>query len=268
MTQARDGVPERTTVDLSTVDLEQVDLSSLKDRDLVLLQAMRPKKGWIGLMVRGLGPLPLDPIPKRWMHAKARRFRVTPVLLAIFIYAAAIFMTIQVPHWMGSTLLSGAGEVVSGAVAQGTGQQASFDGSWLNVGVLSLVVLIAGIALVRVGPKGVYNFFFDAAMDEEVMFRYGSELWTPWQRIRSCLQFSVAHLMNLVVAVVTLGILALAGAVFMVIYITETRRTGNRQAALVTAAHFHATYNVSIMVLLSLQLGLFFLASFLVATMG
>jgi hypothetical protein len=64
----------------------------------------------------------------------------------------------------------------------------------------------------------------------------------------------VAHLINVIYAVATLGILVLVGAVYMIIYLLELRRTGDRRSAVVAASKFHANCNLTALTLILLTL--------------
>ncbi len=68
------------------------------------------------------------------------------------------------------------------------------------------------------------------------------------------MRFGVIHLMNLIVAFITLGGLAIVGGVFMKVYLDEYKRSGDSVKAMHTSAQFHADYNM-------VALGMFF-ASF------
>ncbi|MGO1852765.1 MAG: hypothetical protein ACTH0V_05080 [Microbacteriaceae bacterium] len=194
----------------------------------------RPEHGWLGLMCRGLGPLPAGPLPDSHDFRHARRYRVLPYVTILLPLTVIVTLVSLVPALSWSPV---------NAVGYAAGGESGKTTATLIVGALLVVVLL--VVLFRVGPRRLYSRLFMAAVEEELWFRYGSESWTPGQRLRSCLQFGVAHFANLIVTVATLGALAIMGAVLMGVYRREARRTGSHQRALITAAYFHADYNVA-----------------------
>jgi hypothetical protein len=105
-------------------------------------------------------------------------------------------------------------------------------------------------------PSGrfIKDFAYSEALSEELQSRLGAETWNQRQRAASCIAFGVAHLINVIYAVATLGILVLVGAVYMIIYLLELRRTGDRRSAVVAASKFHANCNLTALTLILLTL--------------
>ena len=220
---------------------EEVDAFLHQARMSLYPMPARAGRGWIGLMTRGLPPLPEEPAPQADRDARFRRFYLLPVLLLIAFLVLLVGVISLVPNLLLSPVTGVA------AAAGGDGGVAAVS-PIISLTITTLLV----VALVWLRPRGLFQVLFDAAMSEELLFRYGCESWTKGQRARSCVQFGFAHLLNLVVAVATLGGLALVGWVFMRVYLWELRRTGSREQAVQSAAYFHAVYNVAAVVLVLL----------------
>lgn len=196
------------------------------------LAIQRPHAGWLGLMCRGLGELPDLPRPQQEEFPDLRRYRVLPYLTLLLLLGFLTLTALLVPLAVLSPVTA-AGRAVGG------------DGGQLwasRIVVLVLTALVLGLFVVK-GVHGVKRGLYRFALDEELWFRFGAEKWSTWQRVRSCAQFGVAHLMNLVLAVATLGGLAVVGRVFMWVYLREVRESGDPRRAAVAAAQFHAAYN-------------------------
>lgn len=82
------------------------------------------------------------------------------------------------------------------------------------------------------------------AVEEEVLYRYGSEEWTWAQRVKACLLFGIVHVAMIFVPIHVALVLSLAGAFFMLEYQRVWWRTKDRHQALLAAANMHSIYNV------------------------
>ena len=196
------------------------------------LAVERPHSGWLGLMCRGLGELPDLARPQPDEFTDLRRYRVLPYLTLLVLIGFLILTALLVPL-----------AVLSPVTA--TGRAVGGDGGQLwasRIVVFVLTALVLGFFVTK-GVHGVKRGLYRFALDEELWFRFGAENWSTSQRIRSCAQFGVAHLANLVLALATLGGLAVVGRVFMWVYLREVRESGDPRRAAVVAAQFHATYN-------------------------
>ena len=191
----------------------------------------RPKRGWLGLMTRGLPELPDVERPKREEFTNLRRYKVLPLLSLLGLLTVVILVVVSVPAMSTSP--------ASAAVDATAGSDSNIL-SWIFLGLAGVVAIIMCVK----GPKGFYNMFYEMALDEEIWFRLGAENFTWPHRIRSCIQFGFAHFLNLVVAIVTLGGLAVIGGVFMWVYMREYKESGDQRRAAATAAQFHADYNM------------------------
>ena len=247
------GVVDRGAMDKKAVTIESMsELERMKreirQEDLSWMMK-RPNDWWSKIVMRGMpqqgviGEIPLreDYNGELWRN----RFlsSVTVLIPISMILVCAQFL----PFLSKSPVTA-----VAGAVDTSTS-------STIGTTVLSLGFIVLWAVVVFFSIKGLingklYNFFYDAALAEEAWFRYGSENWSMWQRISSCMRFGVIHLMNLIVAFITLGGLAIVGGVFMKVYLDEYKRSGDSVKAMHTSAQFHADYNM-------VALGMFF-ASF------
>lgn len=199
----------------------------------------RPNRGWMGLMCRGLGELLDVPMPTQDEFADAPRYRVLPYLTLLIPISLIIFMVTVLP-WTALSPITATGRAIGGD-----------EGQLLAGQITSLTLsLIVAVFFAVVGPKKVKAFLFDAALTEELWFRLSAESWPPGRRIRACIQFGIAHLLNFVVAIATLGGLALVGGVFMWVYLREFQATGDPRRAAIVSAQFHATYNWGAVMLL------------------
>lgn len=201
----------------------------------------RPRKGWMGLMCRGLGDLPDVKRPTLEEFPDARRYRLLPYLTLLIPFTCAYVALVVLPQALMSPITA-TGRAVGGEEGQ------AIAGTLVIYLILAVVV---GFFL-WVGPRRFRRALFDAALQEELWFRFSSERWSTGRRVRSCAQFGVAHLANLFVAIITLGGLALVGGVFMWVYLREYRETGDARRATVASARFHAAYNEGAIVLIFL----------------
>lgn len=192
----------------------------------------RPRKGWMGLMCRGLGELPDVEMPTLEEFPNARRYRVLPYLTLLIPLTFAFVAFVVLPLALLSPITA-----TGRAVGGNEGQAAA--GTFVIFGVLGLLAAV----LLWVGPSRFRSGLFDAALGEELWFRFGAEDWSVGRRVRACAQFGVAHFLNLFVAVITLGGLALVGGVFMWVYLREYRESGDARRAAIVSARFHADYN-------------------------
>lgn len=191
----------------------------------------RPVGWWMNILNRWLGPLPagvekidydrdeFDAAPGRWPLA---------VVLAIVAYTVLVVLVISLPASGATPVTVALGRDIGGGIA---------------VGAVTALLILA--VFLRLRRKFFFkDFFYSAALDEELQFRLGAEKWNGRQRTISCVTFGIAHLVNLVYAVATLGVLMLVGAVLMTVYLREFRKTGNHRQSVVAASKLHANYNL------------------------
>lgn len=214
--------------------------------DCTRLPAARPLRGWIRLATSGLGSLPTMTHPDPVDHPDVPRHRALAYLTLLVPLGMIVGMIALLPRWATRSPVYQAAEAVGGAGAA-------------QLAVLVVFVALFGFILwelVRGGPAAFGRLIHQMAVHEEVWFRAGCEDWSWWQRVRSCVQFGFAHVINLIVAIVTLGALCVVGGIFMAVYLAEYRRSGSTERATLAAARFHADYNVAAFTLALLVLGL------------
>jgi hypothetical protein len=83
----------------------------------------------------------------------------------------------------------------------------------------------------------------ELVLHEEQLFREGSEHWSMWQRVRTCVVFGLIHFANLIYPVAVLIPLMAGAAFFMGAYLRRYRQTGDRTQAVLEASALHYTYN-------------------------
>lgn len=231
-TDALTTAKDAPTGDEFSAAMEESNEHMQRFRDAHRQAVERPHGGWIGAMCRGLGELPDLARPQRDEFTDLRQYRVLPYLTLLILLGFIIITALLVPL-----------AVLSPVTA--TGRAIGGDGGQLwasRIVVFVLTAVVLGFFVIK-GVHGVKRALYRFALDEELWFRFGAENWSTWQRVRSCAQFGVAHLANLVLALVTLGGLAVVGRVFMWVYLREVRESGDPRRAAVVAAQFHATYN-------------------------
>lgn len=105
------------------------------------------------------------------------------------------------------------------------------------------IIVVAVFGLILANRRSANRTVHELALEEEQWFRAGSESWTLGQRTTSCLSFGACHVINVIYPLVTIVALVLVGAVFMLVYLSEFRRSQDGHRALLASTHFHAMYN-------------------------
>jgi hypothetical protein len=211
-------------------------------------QFQRPQNRWARIVSYGLGPLPdeADSIsydrtefieaPSRW-----------PLAIATFLTVAG-----------GAFVLTALAPVT--AVSPANLALGSDGTAKVVVGLFTSLLLIIS-ALHLLGQLSWTKIIYSAALREEQWLRLGAERWNPAQRVYSCVVFGVAHAANLVYAVATCGLLVLAGAVFMTVYLHELRTTGSRRRAVTASAKVHAHFNFTAIIVISAALAIYWVST-------
>lgn len=200
----------------------------------------RKAKGFYGLMLKAV-PKPatvssVSAVPGD--YGELKRYRLQAHLLILLPLSMFYLAKAILPALSQSPVTAASGAIDNGS----NSEVASTIVGLLMFGLLGTITFFV--------IKNAFNgkldkFLFQAALMEEVDFRYGSEDWTTWQRVKSCVAFGFAHIMNLIVAFATLGSLAIIGGVFMWIYLRHIKMGDSPQKAIQTAARFHADYNTA-----------------------
>lgn len=254
----RDAIAEYDTIATSELERRTAALDEIipmmhQHDHLEDVAALRPRRGWIALMSRGCGPLPDLAVPTMDEFSDVPRRR----WLAAVMVATAIALIIAVQQLLPAARVS---PVSLAASATGI----SAIAQWVPTIAVAGFFVFFVVVLSRI-PGGLKAGIFRAAMAEEVIFRLGCETWTGRQRVLSCAGFGVAHLLNLVVAFLTLGVLALAGAGFMAAYLVEFRRSGDPRRAVWASARLHADYNTAVLIVAAVMLAALAVAMIFVA---
>lgn len=101
--------------------------------------------------------------------------------------------------------------------------------------LVTVLVLVVGRWFLRKIPE--------FALREEQEFREGCEEWSWPERVRACAIFGAAHLSNLWYPLASVAALSIGGGIFMWRYLSEYRRSLDREKAAKRAAALHAIYN-------------------------
>jgi hypothetical protein len=199
-------------------------------------QYHRPDGLISGFFSRILGPLP-DRMKRIEIDqddlANLPRYRFLPLATLLGVLTVALTMFIFVP-WARISPFTLAADTAS--VSKST--QSNIISAIITTFVFGIVVTIL------VNRRKIILRTHEAALDEEQWFRSGAENWTFWQRVRSCLAFGSYHVVNIIMPLTTLCALSFGGAVIMLVYLREYRRSGSTERATLVAARFHAVYNM------------------------
>ncbi len=127
-------------------------------------------------------------------------------------------------------------------------------GNFISILTIGVVVLLIAWrnnvkSVVGIGPVDLILNLPYYALREELMFRTGSEDWTFWQKVRSCISFGLMHFTMIIVPIGACIALMVAGAILMTVY-TSALKTGNNKHATVEAALVHTSYNALIILVL------------------
>lgn len=212
----------------------------------------RPTGRLYDILNAGLGPLPAQtkfPKPVLHPHEKGKWSRR---IWALATLALVVSVAVGLYYLSPIFALSPFSVIESGAIWL-------LGDTWWASG---LIFMIGGALLAYVVTRSpelkipYRDKILDiAAVREELWFRTGAESWSWWQRLYSCLAFGVVHIVNIIYPLASIGAIAVAGGVFMYVYLREYRRTRSRSMATLAATRFHATYNRYAFTLLVAVLG-------------
>lgn len=231
-------------------------IADLRDRQSAMLDAAsaalatsstasysRPSGRFLALLNRPLGrPAEIEVI--RYSREEFRKAPAHPVLVVLAV-TAMIGLVVT---------------IVSALPAAATSPTSLALGSELNAmvifGLMTVLVIFVFVQISRFGLRTVTDWFFRAALLEEQWFRSGAETWSWPQRLYSCVAFGAIHLLNLIYAIANLVGVTMVGAILLAVYLRRIRAGGDQRAATIEAAKVHAHYNMVIMAVLTLMLGL------------
>lgn len=238
---------------MTTIDQTRVTDSETPETHAKILQ--RPHAGWVGLMCRGMPEASLGPHDHYPEDVGQRVWQYRPLaflLPAVLIAAMGVLVRFTPLEHM--SVLSLAGRAIGGD------EGGNAVSSVVIVAANLLFIAVVVVALCWAGPRRIRRFLFSAAADEEIAFRYGSEDWTIGQRISACLRFGAAHLILVMISWLAVAMVALVGAVQMLVYLRELKVTGHRSAALRASTIFHADFNTSVVMVIVPLLALYIAA--------
>ena len=96
----------------------------------------------------------------------------------------------------------------------------------------------------------LFDFVLMVALQEEQLFRSGSEQWSWPQRIRASMIFGIVHITNIWYSLAAGLALGLTGFGFLLVYHWYYRRTQSQLVATAASATVHAIYNMMALVLI------------------
>lgn len=99
-----------------------------------------------------------------------------------------------------------------------------------------------------------YNFILILALQEEQIFRSGSETWSWPQKVRASLLFGIIHVVNIWYSLAAGIALGITGFGFLLVHLWYYRKTKNQVIATAASATVHALYNMVVFVLLVIVL--------------
>ena len=112
-----------------------------------------------------------------------------------------------------------------------------------NGSATALWLQLLGTALVMIIGRWLLRKIPEFALKEEQEFREGCEDWSSGERVKACAIFGAAHLNNLWYPLASVIALSVGGGIFMWWYLSEYRRSHDREMATNHAAGLHAIYN-------------------------
>lgn len=242
-TAAWTSAPQTTTdyLDNIVARYNNCEYSSLKHSESVTkieTDYNRPLTGWLAWFNRFLGPLPENCHviePDQATLELVPRQRVLAGLTALFATALLFGLALLLPALRVSPL-----SLISKVA------HSYLHGIWANIAVGLVFALLINLVM-KIGNSGTLpskgKIIDNLAMSEEQWFRMGAESWTVQQRIQSCCVFGFIHIQNLFYPITSLLVLTLIGGLFMALYMSYYRKTGDYRLATLYSARFHATYN-------------------------
>ncbi|HRK94055.1 MAG TPA: hypothetical protein PK096_01675 [Candidatus Saccharibacteria bacterium] len=205
----------------------------------------RPTKRLMRIFNKGLGPLP-DDMPnlsraKNIQWDSVPQYRLVWVLMTIACVVATTYGVWFLFDWTHFSVVTAVISIMPVSDAVGV----YILGGCMLLYFFGLMRVVSAGEKSRKGGKKAKKptGFLKAALSEELWFRSGCETWPWYRRAYSCVFFGLVHLYNLVVPVAVTIALMLGGAVMMVVYLREYRKTGSSTAATLASGLFHRDYN-------------------------
>lgn len=166
---------------------------------------------------------------------RPRHFLPVPLVLVLVVGASIGLTSIPPLDFGWWTAIGGQGNPAFGVTERTAGT------------VLELIVPVVFVALlVPALPLLVER--------EELAFRLGAETWSTPKRIAKALLFGLVHAVVGIPIGVALA-LSIGGAAFTVAYLRAHRSTGLRSEAILESSRLHLAYNLTIVGLVALVIG-------------
>lgn len=220
----------------------------------------RPNKGLYTRFLMKL--LSVAPPPERHVAYSfgelRKRFRPVDYLWAIpliGVFIGLVQLQFAVAPWTHYSVLSAYFELMD---------KVAGVSRWVAIAILAAVITLwwKRSKSDRTESPHTYGLFNKAALWEEQVWRENSHKWNFGQRLVSCLTFGAIHMVNLFYPLATILPLAVAGGVFMFIYLRAYKkylaegRVHARRDATLRAALAHRLYNRCALVLIVVVVGL------------
>jgi hypothetical protein len=167
---------------------------------------------------------------------RPRHFLPVPLILTLVVLAAVGLTAIPPLAFGWWTAIGGQGNPVFGVTDRTAGT--AFE---VVVPILFLLLLIPALPLL--------------VEREEVLFRLGAETWSTPKRIGKALLFGLVHALVGIPIGVALA-LSIGGAAFTLAYLRAHARTHLRKEALLESTRLHLAYNLTIVTVVVVVLGL------------
>ncbi|HVF33630.1 MAG TPA: hypothetical protein VM933_11395 [Acidimicrobiales bacterium] len=166
---------------------------------------------------------------------RPRHFLPVPVVLALVVLAALGLTGVPPLDFGWWTAIGGQGNPAFGVTERTAGT--AFE---IVVPIVFVLLLLPALPLL--------------VEREELAFRLGAEAWSTPKRIAKALLFGLVHAVVGIPIGVALA-LSIGGAAFTLAYLRTHRRTGSRRAALDESSRLHLAYNLTIVGLVAVLLG-------------
>ena len=220
----------------------------------------RPNKGLYTRFLMKL--LSVAPPPERHVAYSfgelRKRFRPVDYLWAIpliGVFIGLVQLQFAVAPWTHYSVLSAYFELMDKVVGVS---------HWVAIAILAAVITLwwKRSKSDRTESPHTYGLFNKAALWEEQVWRENAHNWNFGQRLVSCLTFGAIHMVNLFYPLASILPLAVAGGVFMFIYLRSYKRyraegrVHARRDATLRAALAHRLYNRCALALIVIVIGL------------
>lgn len=219
----------------------------------------RPNRGiytWLLMKLMSVAPPPERHIAYSFgeLHKRFKKVDYLWAIPLIAVFIALVQLQFAVAPWTRYSVLSAYFEL----------SEVAGVSHWVAIGVLVAVITLWWRRSKgdRTESPHTYGLFNKAALWEEQVWRENAHKWNFGQRFVSCITFGAIHMVNLFYPLATILPLAVAGGVFMFIYLrayNKYRAEGRvhaRRDATLRAALAHRLYNRCALALIVVVIGL------------